>query len=162
MPGLARAPLHKDWQDWPQRQIRQSGDWRSREMHGAAPWCAKMLSTMLTGSELRLFRKSLLGWFREFQRDLPWRRDKDAYRVWLSEIMLQQTRVAAVIPYYERFLERFPTVIALAEAPTEAVLERWSGLGYYSRAKNLQRAARQIIARHAGTFPADTDAALAL
>lgn len=108
---------------------------------------------MLTGSELRVFRKSLLVWFREFQRDLPWRRDKDAYRVWLSEIMLQQTRVAAVIPYYERFLARFPTVEALAEAPTEEVLRLWAGLGYYSRARNLQRAAQQIVAKHAGQFP---------
>jgi A/G-specific adenine glycosylase len=108
---------------------------------------------MFTGLELRAFRESLLAWFREFQRDLPWRRDKDAYRVWLSEIMLQQTRVAAVIPYYERFLARFPTVKALAEAPTEEVLRLWAGLGYYSRARNLQRAAQQIVAKHGGTFP---------
>jgi A/G-specific adenine glycosylase len=117
---------------------------------------------MLSGSELRAFRKDLLGWFRRFQRDLPWRRDKDAYRVWLSEIMLQQTRVAAVIPYYERFLERFPTVNALAEAPTEEVLRLWSGLGYYSRARNLQRAAQQVVAKHAGQFPQDQGDALAL
>src|SRR5271167_1612236 len=81
----------------------------------AIPRCSSLMcetsSVMLTGAELRAFRKSLLAWFRQFQRDLPWRRDKDAYRVWLSEIMLQQTRVAAVIPYYERFLERFPSVI---------------------------------------------------
>src|SRR5271154_1954050 len=108
---------------------------------------------MLAGSELRVFRKSLLAWFRQYQRDLPWRRDKDAYRVWLSEIMLQQTRVAAVIPFYEKFLARFPTVVALAEAPTEEVLRFWAGLGYYSRARNLQRAAQQIVAKHAGTFP---------
>src|SRR5271156_363407 len=108
---------------------------------------------MVAGSELRAFRKGLLAWFRQFQRDLPWRRDKDAYRVWLSEIMLQQTRVAAVIPYYERFLASFPTVTALAEAPTEEVLRLWSGLGYYSRARNLQRAAQQIVAKHAGRFP---------
>jgi len=93
---------------------------------------------------------------------LPWRRDKDAYRVWLSAIMLQQTRVAAVIPYYERFLARFPTVEALAEAPTDEVLRLWSGLGYYSRARNLQRAAQQIVAKHAGQFPEDQDDALAL
>jgi len=117
---------------------------------------------MVAGSELRAFRKGLLAWFRQFQRDLPWRRDKDAYRVWLSEIMLQQTRVAAVIPYYERFLERFPTVIALAEAPTEEVLRFWSGLGYYSRARNLQRAAQQIVAKHAGQFPVGENDALAL
>ncbi|MGA2420994.1 MAG: A/G-specific adenine glycosylase [Candidatus Acidiferrum sp.] len=108
---------------------------------------------MLTGSELRVFRTSLLAWFREFQRDLPWRRDRDAYRVWLSEIMLQQTRVAAVIPYYQKFLARFPSVEALAEAPAEEVLRLWAGLGYYSRARNLQRTAQQIVAKHAGQFP---------
>src|ERR1700691_4811059 len=112
--------------------------------------------------DLREFRKLLLGWFRTFQRDLPWRQNKDPYRIWLSEIMLQQTRVAAVIPYYETFLERFPTIRALAEAPEQEVLRLWSGLGYYSRARNLQRAARQIVATHGGEFPRTADAALAL
>jgi A/G-specific adenine glycosylase len=107
-------------------------------------------------------RKRLLAWFRQFQRDLPWRRNKDPYRIWLSEIMLQQTRVAAVIPYYERFLERFPDIGALAEAPEEEVLRLWSGLGYYSRARNLQGAARQIVATHGGEFPRTAEAALAL
>src|SRR6266481_4920562 len=87
---------------------------------------------MLRGRELSTFRKQLLGWFRQFQRDLPWRRTKDPYRIWLSEIMLQQTRVAAAIPYYERFLQRFPDVHTLAAAPEEEVLRLWSGLGYYS------------------------------
>jgi A/G-specific adenine glycosylase len=104
----------------------------------------------------------LLGWFRQFQRDLPWRRTKDPYRIWISEIMLQQTRVAAVIPYYERFLARFPDVRTLAEAAQEEVLRLWSGLGYYSRARNLQKAAQQIVARHGGEFPKDEEAALAL
>jgi len=108
------------------------------------------------------FRESLLAWFRQFQRDLPWRRTKDPYRIWISEIMLQQTRVAAVIPYYERFLERFPNVQALAEAPQEEVLRLWSGLGYYSRARNLQAAAQQIVARHGGEFPLDEESILAL
>src|SRR3984885_378655 len=111
---------------------------------------------------LREFRKLLLGWFRTFQRDLPWRQNKDPYRIWLSEIMLQQTRVAAVIPYYETFLERFPTIRALAEAPEQEVLRLWSGLGYYSRARNLQRAARQIVATHGGEFPRTAEEALAL
>ncbi|HKF26264.1 MAG TPA: A/G-specific adenine glycosylase, partial [Candidatus Acidoferrum sp.] len=88
-----------------------------------------------------------------FQRDLPWRRSRDPYRVWISEIMLQQTRVAAVIPYYERFLERFPSVHALAVAQEEEVLRFWSGLGYYSRARNLREAAQQIVAKHGGEFP---------
>ena len=110
-------------------------------------------STMLNGRKLATFRRQLLGWFREFQRDLPWRRTTDPYRIWLSEIMLQQTRVAAAIPYYERFLQRFPDVHALAAAPQEEVLRLWSGLGYYGRARNLQKAAQQIVAKHQGTFP---------
>jgi len=110
---------------------------------------------MLSGRGVTSFRKELLQWFRQFRRDLPWRRTKNPYRIWVSEIMLQQTRVAAVIPYYERFLERFPDVRALAEAPEEEVLRLWSGLGYYSRARNLQQAGRQIVARHGGEFPRD-------
>jgi A/G-specific adenine glycosylase len=117
---------------------------------------------MLTHSELKIFRKHLLAWFRQFQRDLPWRRTKDPYRIWISEIMLQQTRVAAVIPYYERFLARFPDVRALAGAPQEDVLRLWSGLGYYSRARNLQKAAQQIVALHGGEFPMEEKAAMAL
>jgi A/G-specific adenine glycosylase len=117
---------------------------------------------ILPGRELASFRKQLLAWFRQFQRDLPWRRTKDPYRIWVSEIMLQQTRVAAVIPYYDRFLARFPDVRALAEAPQEEVLLFWSGLGYYSRARNLQKAAQQIVALHAGEFPQDEESVLAL
>src|SRR5260221_10355979 len=107
---------------------------------------------MLQGRQLTAFRKSLLGWFRQYQRDLPWRRSRDPYRIWISEIMLQQTRVAAVIPYYERFLARFPDVRALAEAEEQDVLAMWAGLGYYSRARNLQAAAKQIVGM--GGFPA--------
>lgn len=117
---------------------------------------------MLTGPARLRFRNNLLGWFSQFQRQLPWRQTKDPYRIWLSEIMLQQTRVAAAIPYYERFLERFPDVQSLAEAPQEEVLRLWSGLGYYSRARNLQKAARQIVAQHGGVFPATLEEALAL
>src|SRR5579859_2023494 len=117
---------------------------------------------MLPRNDVRRFRKQLLAWFRQFQRDLPWRRSKDPYRIWLSEIMLQQTRVAAVIPYYKRFLKRFPDVNALAAAPQEEVLRLWSGLGYYSRARNLQRAAQQIAAKHDGAFPRNEAEALEL
>jgi len=117
---------------------------------------------MLNGRELAAFRKQLLAWFRQFQRDLPWRRTKDPYRIWLSEIMLQQTRVAAVIPYYERFVQRFPDVHALAAAPEDEVLRLWSGLGYYSRARNLQKAAQQIMTKGGGQFPARLEDALAL
>jgi A/G-specific adenine glycosylase len=117
---------------------------------------------MLTGRELSRFRKELLRWFRQFQRDLPWRRTRDPYGIWLSEIMLQQTRVAAVIPYYERFLEHFPDVSTLAEAQQEDVLRLWSGLGYYSRARNLQAAAKQIVVKHSGEFPRELQDVLAL
>jgi A/G-specific adenine glycosylase len=111
---------------------------------------------------LKSLRKSLLGWFRQFRRDLPWRRTKDPYRIWLSEIMLQQTRVAVAIPYYERFLQRFPDIRALATAQQEEVLRLWSGLGYYSRARNLQKAAQQILSKHRGQFPTRMDDVLAL
>jgi A/G-specific adenine glycosylase len=119
-------------------------------------------SLMLCSSSLSRFRKNLLAWFSQFQRDLPWRRDKDPYHIWLSEIMLQQTRVAAAIPYYERFLKRFPTVQSLAEAPPQEVLRLWAGLGYYSRARNLQKAAQEIVAKHHGVFPHTEEQALAL
>jgi A/G-specific adenine glycosylase len=97
----------------------------------------------------------LRRWSAEHRRDLPWRRSRDAYRVWISEIMLQQTTVAAVIPYFERFLARFPTVAALASADEHEVLRLWEGLGYYSRARNLYAAARKVVAEHAGIVPSD-------
>jgi A/G-specific adenine glycosylase len=111
---------------------------------------------------LKQFRESLLNWFRNYQRDLPWRKNRDPYRIWISEIMLQQTRVAAVIPYYEKFLARFPGIVSLATAPQEEVLRLWSGLGYYSRARNLQRAAQQMAAKHGGEFPRQREQLLAL
>ena len=94
----------------------------------------------------------LLAWYRANARDLPWRRTTDPYQIWVSEIMLQQTRVAAVLGYYARFLETFPTVEALAAAPEERLMKLWEGLGYYSRARNLQKAAR-IVAEQGGRFP---------
>ena len=102
----------------------------------------------------------LLAWYARGHRDLPWRATRDPYRIWISEIMLQQTRAQAVIPYYARFLARFPTVEALAAAEEEDVLAAWAGLGYYSRARNLWRAARQIAAT--GAFPRDYAAIRAL
>ncbi|MGQ9633077.1 MAG: A/G-specific adenine glycosylase [Bryobacteraceae bacterium] len=104
---------------------------------------------------MRAFRRRLLEWFDQEARDLPWRHNRDPYRIWISEIMLQQTRVAAVIPYYNRFMERFPDVAALASAEESEVLALWSGLGYYSRARNLLRGARMIHA--AGRFPRTYD-----
>jgi len=96
---------------------------------------------------------ALCAWYAKSGRDLPWRHSRDPYRIWLSEVMLQQTTVAAVIGYYERFLQHFPTVHALAEASLEDVLTLWAGLGYYSRARNLHRAAQQVVDDYAGVFP---------
>lgn len=107
-------------------------------------------------------RSGIVEWFRAHQRDLPWRRTRDPYRIWLSETMLQQTRVATVIPYYERFVERFPTVRALACADEQDVLREWAGLGYYSRARNLMRAAREVVQAHDGEIPRDETALRAL
>jgi A/G-specific adenine glycosylase len=106
------------------------------------------------------FASPLLQWYGRRGRALPWRETRDPYRIWVSEIMLQQTRAQAVIPYYLRFLERFPTVDALAAAPEEDVLAAWSGLGYYSRARNLHRAAKQVA--QARAFPRDYDGIRAL
>ena len=99
--------------------------------------------------------RDLLDWFARERRDLPWRRTRDPYRIWVAEIMLAQTQVATVIPYYERFLGRFPDLDALATAPLDDVLKAWEGLGYYARARNLHRAAREIASRHGGRFPSD-------
>jgi A/G-specific adenine glycosylase len=105
----------------------------------------------------------LLDWFdRAGRKDLPWQRDPTPYRVWVSEIMLQQTQVAVVIPYFVRFMARFPTLADLAEAPTDAVLAQWSGLGYYARARHLHRAGALIQERHGGVFPTDVAALQAL
>src|SRR5439155_25909425 len=89
------------------------------------------------------------------RRDLPWREDRDPYRIWISEVMLQQTTVAAVVPYFERFLAAFPTVAALAAADEQHVLRLWEGLGYYRRARHLHAAAKQLVAEHAGELPDD-------
>ena len=109
---------------------------------------------------------ALLAWYDSQRRDLPWRyaprKKADPYRVWLSEIMLQQTTVKAVIPYFEKFVARWPTVAHLAAAPLEEVLQMWAGLGYYSRARNLKKCADTIVRDHAGNFPADETALRAL
>lgn len=110
----------------------------------------------------RAIRKALLTWYHANKRDLPWRRTRDPYAIWISELMLQQTRVETVIPYYERFLSRFPDVETLAESHLDDVLRLWAGLGYYSRARNLHRAAQKVREEHAGRVPDDTKALLAL
>ncbi|NDD74586.1 MAG: adenine DNA glycosylase [Gammaproteobacteria bacterium] len=105
-------------------------------------------------TQAALVGPALVAWHaRAGRHDLPWQRERSPYRVWVSEIMLQQTQVSAVIPYFERFMQRFPNVRSLADAPIDEVLHLWTGLGYYARARNLHRAARQICDRHGGEFP---------
>lgn len=106
--------------------------------------------------------RALMEWFRGSGRRMDWRETEDAYRIWVSEVMLQQTRVETVTPYYRRFLRSFPTVRALAEAPLDRVLKCWEGMGYYARARNLHRAAGVVIDRHGGDLPRSTGALLAL
>lgn len=101
------------------------------------------------------FRRTLLAWYDQEKRDLPWRRTQNPYKIWVSEIMLQQTQVVTVIPYYERFLDWFPTVADLASAPEEKLLKAWEGLGYYSRVRNMQKAAQQVMTDFGGQFPSD-------
>lgn len=111
---------------------------------------------------MRVFSRRLLAWYEQHKRDLPWRRTHDPYRIWLSEILLQQTRVEAVIPYYERFLARFPNVHALAQAPLDDVLKTWEGAGYYARARNMHRAAQVVANERAGKFPRTVEGLLKL
>ena len=111
------------------------------------------VDAVLYSPQMKETVRPLVEWFRENQRDLPWRKRMDAYRVWISEIMLQQTRVEAVKPYYERFLKELPDVKALAEVPEDRLLKLWEGLGYYNRARNLKEAACQIMEKYGGRFP---------
>ena len=105
------------------------------------------------GLDIDAFRSALLGWFSQSARDLPWRRTLDPYHVWLSEIMLQQTQMDRAVGYFERFIERFPDLASLDAGGEDEVLKLWEGLGYYSRARNLRKAARQVMERHGGAFP---------
>ncbi len=107
-------------------------------------------------------RQKLLGWYDEAARDLPWRQTRDPYAIWVSEVMLQQTRVETVIPYYERFLASFPTPRDLAEADEDTVLSHWSGLGYYRRARLLHAGVREVVAQYGGQVPEDAEARRAL
>ena len=116
----------------------------------------------MTGPDLAAVRRRLAAWFARHARDLPWRHDRDPYRVWISEVMLQQTQVATVIPYFHRFLVRFPHISALAAAPLHDVLHHWQGLGYYRRARDLHRAAQLLVEQHAGVVPRDPGAVRAL
>jgi A/G-specific adenine glycosylase len=107
-------------------------------------------------------QEKLVGWFESGQRDLPWRRSYQPYAVWISEIMLQQTQVKTVLPYYDRWMRRFPDIRAVADAPEEEILKLWEGLGYYSRARNIQKTARLLIREHQGDLPRDHRALLDL
>jgi len=111
---------------------------------------------------LRKLPRRLLVWYGKAKRDLPWRQTRDPYRIWLAEVMLQQTRVETVVPYYRRFLKRFPTLAKLARAPLDEVLELWAGLGYYARARSFHAAARQVVHKHKGNVPRRLDDMLAL
>ena len=110
---------------------------------------------ILNGFDKQQFQHDLIGWFEIEQRDLPWRKDKDPYKVWVSEIMLQQTKVDTVIPYFNSFIEQFPNIEALAHAEEEKVLKAWEGLGYYSRARNLQAAVKEVHESYKGIVPKD-------
>jgi A/G-specific adenine glycosylase len=111
---------------------------------------------------LKAARARLLAWYHDHRRDLPWRRTRDPYAIWVSEIMCQQTRVETVVPYFERFLARFPTAGSLAEAPEDDVLALWSGLGYYRRARLLHRGVKEVVERYGGEVPRDAEARLGL
>ncbi|NLD42329.1 MAG: A/G-specific adenine glycosylase, partial [Chloroflexi bacterium] len=114
------------------------------------------------GRQARPIQEALLAWYAAERRDLPWRRTSDPYSIWVSEVMLQQTQVATVIPYYQRFLSAFPTVCALAAADLDRMLALWAGLGYYARARHLHAAARLVMERHGGEVPGDPAAFRAL
>jgi A/G-specific adenine glycosylase len=120
------------------------------------------MKTNLSPAQLKTFQKRLLRWFGGHKRELPWRATRDPYRIGVAEVMLQQTRIAAVLPYYDRFLRHLPDIESLASAPIAEVLKLWSGLGYYSRARNLRRAAKAIVVHHNGKFPRTLDQALEL
>ncbi len=107
----------------------------------------------MTNVDWTLFGARLLGWYRPDRRPMPWKEESDPYRIWLSEVILQQTRVEQGLPYFQRFVAAYPTVHDLAAAPDEAVMKRWEGLGYYSRARNLLAAARQVVSDYGGAFP---------
>ena len=114
---------------------------------------ADEVPVVLTNPQLYEAPELLVEWYRERKRDLPWRHHVNAYRVWVSEIMLQQTRVEAVKSYYTRFLEELPDIKALAEVPEDRLLKLWEGLGYYNRARNLKAAAQQVMEEYNGVFP---------
>lgn len=112
--------------------------------------------------EVKSFQKALLNWYQTHKRQLPWRETKDPYRIWISEVMAQQTQIDTVIPYFKRFIQRFPDMKTLAEADLQDVLKLWEGLGYYSRARNMHKAAKSIIEKYSGCFPENYEEILLL
>ena len=116
-----------------------------------------MAKQEIAPGKIAMLRRQLLEWYARNRRDLPWRRSRDPYAIWVSEIMLQQTRVAVVIERYQAFMARFPSLVSLALAPEQEVLALWSGLGYYGRARNLHKAAQFVANRHRGTLPATAE-----
>ena len=117
------------------------------------PTIIQLMTDQLSPDRIASLRRDLLSWYDHHRRDLPWRDQPDPYRVWVSEVMLQQTQVTTVVPYYERFLQRFPALAALAAASLDDVLKAWEGLGYYARARNLHAAARLLVADYEGQLP---------
>ncbi|QDT55065.1 A/G-specific adenine glycosylase [Caulifigura coniformis] len=140
----------------PRTNVVQSG--RPPRIRRSSPQSAKAPEGDWSADEIRSLQTSLKAWSKRTPRDMPWRGVGDPYRVWISEIMLQQTTVAAVVPYYERFLARFPDIATLANAHEQDVLSAWEGLGYYSRGRNLHRAAQAVMSNHGGEFPRDVEA----
>src|ERR1043165_2438781 len=127
-----------------------------------AALCTDVAANRESKNAYQKLQTQLADWFREAARDLPWRRTHDPYAIMVSEFMLQQTQVSTVIPYFERWMQRFPTFAALADAEESEVLSAWQGLGYYSRARRLHAAARAVVERHEGKLPADHAAIAAL
>lgn len=117
-----------------------------------------MITEKLKQIDIIKFQNDLINWYQTNQRDLPWRKDQNPYKIWVSEVMLQQTQVSTVIPYFNRFMKKYPTIEDLAKAPLEDVLKMWEGLGYYSRARNLHHAANTVVERYHGQIPQDPKA----
>ena len=146
-------------------QVKEESEQRKVPVYTPLPLCCNLApgnneTVIMQASQ---FSAQVLSWYDKYGRKtLPWQIDKTPYKVWLSEVMLQQTQVATVIPYFERFMARFPTVTDLAHAPLDEVLHLWTGLGYYARARNLHKAAQQVVTLHGGSFPQTFDEVAAL
>lgn len=138
------------------------GELSGQDLYGEIKPVEAVKGSLAGEERLRQIVKPLLNWFFQNKRDLPWRKEPTSYHVWISEIMLQQTRVEAVIPYYNRFLERLPDISSLAEIEDEELMKLWQGLGYYNRARNLKKAAQQAVSKYDGKLPADYEKLLEL